>query len=684
MGFFSDRPQPATDDRSSPGSVPPEGKVRRTLARRNKRAMAAVGASLVALIAVITAGSAVTGVAATRSQRALHLATAYQGAVADLLEVDVSEEAFRIAPTTASANAYRRFEGGLDAYLNEISALGKAGDRRLAADVSVENKAYRDATATVFADVKARKPLPATLAFEAGTVQPLYTLMNAQVDRAATEQEASTVSTVAWMQDVGRFVLILDIATLLAGILTVLAASVVVRHYQRDLRDESEHNRYQALHDALTGLPNRTLFQDRTAAALRGSARSGTEVAVMLLDLNRFKEVNDTLGHQYGDALLLQVADRIARSLRGDDSVARLGGDEFAVLLPVSSWDGARIAAERIGNALGQFSVQDVDLEVDASIGVVIADDHDDVESLLRHADVAMYDAKRAHRPYARYEESRDDNSRSRLVLLGDLRRAVENDELILHFQPKIDVATGGVDSVEALVRWQHPTRGLIQPDEFIQIAENTAVIHPLTTKVLHLALAQARRWADRGLPISVAVNISVRSLLDVAFPEHVRRLLAEHGVDPQFLTLEITESAVMTDTAMALRVLQGLDALGIKLSIDDFGTGYSSMAYIKSLPVRELKIDRSFVMGMTADAGNALIVRSTIELGHNLGLRVVAEGVEDQGALEALGQMGCDLLQGYHVCRPVPVAELDRWLEVFCAKPIEPAEPIPLSGLLT
>jgi diguanylate cyclase (GGDEF)-like protein len=466
------------------------------------------------------------------------------------------------------------------------------------------------------------------------------------------------------MRGTGEIVLILDLGALLVTAALVVATGVIIARYQRRLLRDSEVNRHQALHDSLTNLPNRVLFNDRCGVALRASHRSGAEVAVLILDLDRFKDVNDTLGHQYGDELLLQVADRLCATLREADTVARLGGDEFAILLPISGWEDAQEVAERIGSSLqAPFTIRDVALDVEASIGMAIASAGEGVETLVRHADVAMYEAKGEHRPFARYEPSRDDNSRTRLALLGDLRRAITAGELILHYQPKISAATGAVTSVEALVRWQHPSRGLVMPDEFVPIAENTAIIHSLTSEVLRIALTQARRWADDGHPIPIAVNISAHSLMNKAFPTEIAHLLETYGVSPNLLTLELTESAIMSDPNGAVLILQSIDALGVALSVDDFGTGYSSMSYLKALPVQEIKVDRSFVIAMTSDSDNAVIVRSTIELGHNLGLRVVAEGVEDPATRDALIRDGCDYLQGYEICRPIPIEELNEWM---------------------
>ncbi|MDQ2812165.1 MAG: EAL domain-containing protein [Actinomycetota bacterium] len=538
-----------------------------------------------------------------------------------------------------------------------------------------EHNAYIAASAQLFSSIDRHDPVAVTNAIDTRTVDPSFGVMEAQVYRAAAEHEAQALTAAASVRDTSRFVLIVDLVTLLAGIGLVVGGAFVITRYQRDLHSESEHNRYQALHDPLTDLPNRTLFQDRAGVALRTAARSGATVAVLLLDLNRFKEVNDTLGHQYGDHLLLQVADRLRYSLREADSVARLGGDEFAILLPISGWEEALAATQRVGAALQDpFAIYDITLDVDASIGIALAEPGDDVDTLLRHADVAMYEAKAAHHAFARYESSRDDNNLSRLVLLGDLRRAIATGELTLRYQPKINARTGMLSSVEALVRWQHPTLGLLQPDEFIPLAESTAIIHALTTEVLRLALSQARKWADAGRSIPVAVNISARSLLDPGFPAQVQEFLDAHGVAPHLLSLELTETTVMTDRDLALTVLRALDSMGVSLSIDDFGTGYSSMSYLKTLPVKELKIDRSFVMGMANDPDSAVIVRSAVDLGHNLGMTVVAEGVQDSITQSDLAAMGCDLVQGYQICRPIPAEELELWIETHLVTSSSPA----------
>ncbi len=633
----------------------------------NRWAMTGASVGLMALIVVVTVGSLVTSHAAGTSSLAVRTADAYEHAAAAIAAEESLERKYRLQPGPVPRAGHAAAEASLEQAMRQVAVLGGGTDRNLAKVVLREHSAYVAASARLFQSVDRHDPVAVTNAIDARTVDPVFGVMEEQVYAAAALHESGALSAAASVRKIGRFVLVVDLAALLAAIGLVVGGTVVVTRYQRDLHSESEQNRHQSLHDPLTDLPNRTLFQDRTDVALRTAARSGATVAVLLLDLNRFKEVNDTLGHQYGDHLLLLVADRLRGSLRGSDSVARLGGDEFAILLPISGWEEALAATQRVGAALHDpFSMYDIALDVDASIGIALAEPGDDVETLLRHADVAMYEAKTAHRPFARYEASRDDNNVSRLVLLGDLRRAIATGELTLHYQPKISTVTGTLSSVEALVRWTHPTLGFLQPNEFIPLAENTAIIHALTTEVLRLALSQARKWADAGRSIPVAVNISARSLLDPRFPAHVQELLDAHGVAPHLLGLELTETAVMTDHDVALTVLQALDSMGVSLSIDDFGTGYSSMSYLKTLPIKELKIDRSFVTGMANDPDSAVIVRSAVDLGHNLGMTVVAEGVQDSITRSDLTDMGCDLVQGYQICRPIPAKELELWIETY------------------
>jgi diguanylate cyclase (GGDEF)-like protein len=431
---------------------------------------------------------------------------------------------------------------------------------------------------------------------------------------------------------------------------------------------------YQAQHDSLTGLPNRDLLSQRLAEALTAAAPRGRKTGLLLIDLDKFKEVNDTLGHACGDQLLAQIGPRlITGALRGNDTVARLSGDEFAVLLPdIADIDAAVAVGERVLSALhSPFPVGDTTADVAASIGIAVSPVHgDNPTDLLRHADTAMYEAKEAAVGVAVYEPDRTERPPTRFGLLGELRRALDRDELVVHYQPKIDVATNALCGVEALVRWQHPQRGLLPPADFIPVAETTGLIHRLTSYVLDVALAQTRAWSDAGLRVPVAVNLSARCLHDPGLPGRVTRALEKHRVPAELLCLEITESSIMRDPAGALVVLQDFANAGIRLSLDDFGTGYSSMSYLRQLPVGELKVDRSFVSDLVAEHADAVLVRSAVDLGHNLGLSVVAEGVEDAPTLDALHAVGCDIAQGFYVARPMPAEEVNAWI---AAGPYQP-----------
>ena len=438
----------------------------------------------------------------------------------------------------------------------------------------------------------------------------------------------------------------------------------------------------QALHDALTGLPNRVLFAERAAQMVAAARRSGVQPVVMMLDLDRFKEVNDTLGHHQGDELLVQVAARIGGLLRSGETVARLGGDEFTILLADGGPTSGTQAAGRILGAIQEpFDLGGVSVGVEASIGIATCVDAtskvtnaEQAALLLQHADAAMYQAKADRCGFAHYVPGTEQASHNHLAVLGQLRQAFDRDELVLHYQPKVAADTGELLGVEALVRWQHPTRGLLAPGEFIGLAESTTLIHRLTTVVLDKALAFCREWLDQGVRMPVAVNVSARSLLDNAFPGNVAAQLAHHGVPANLLWIELTEGTIMADPDKALGILTELRASGVRLSVDDFGTGYSSMAYLKVLPVDELKIDRMFVQGMTGDASDTVLVQSAIDLGHNLGLSVVAEGVEDSATLTALQSLGADVVQGFHLGRPMTQSLLKQWITHRPAGVAEPS----------
>ena len=437
----------------------------------------------------------------------------------------------------------------------------------------------------------------------------------------------------------------------------------------KTLQRRAEEKEHQALHDVLTGLPNRALFQDRSETALKIGSRERHGVSVMIMDLDRFKEINDTLGHQSGDIVLKEAARRLLSTVRESDTIARLGGDEFAVLLPNVPDPAVSLnVADKIRHALNQpFIVHGLTLDVRASIGIAMYPDHGkDVETLIQRADIAMYLAKSAKTEVEVYTSERDQYSPSRLALVSEMREAIDQNEFILHYQPKVDLKTGQCGGVEALLRWQHPMREIIPPDEFIPLAEHTGLIEPLTRYVLSSALEQCAQWRRKGLTVPVAVNLSARSLLDENFPDHVAEVLKHWGVPPSSLQFEITESTLVSDPKRALGVISRLNQLGVSMSIDDFGTGYSSLSHLRRLPLRELKIDKSFVMNMTNDENDLVIVRSTIDLGRNLGLQVVAEGVENVEVWAKLAELGCDYAQGYYLSRPMPGEDLERWLSIM------------------
>ncbi len=442
---------------------------------------------------------------------------------------------------------------------------------------------------------------------------------------------------------------------------------------------QQEQLRHQALHDSLTGLPNRTLLVDRIDHALEAARRDRQPQALILLDLDRFKEINDTLGHHVGDMVLADLARRLVQPIRESDTIARLGGDEFAVLLPaVSDLERAQRVAERIFRSLdGPFEVEGLKLEVGVSIGIAMYPEHaEDTSRLLQCADVAMYAAKKGHSHIALYDAANDHNSVRHLPLRGELRHAIENETLLFHYQPKIDLKTRRTSSVEALARWEHPEHGFIPPTDFILQAERTGLIQPLSLWAFNTALSQLAEWRGAGLDIGMAVNLSTRTLQEDNLPDLLEELLQKWQVEAHHLTLEITESAIMVDPDRAMSVARRLDAIGLRLSIDDFGTGYSSLAYLKRLPVHELKIDRSFVMQMADDENDAVIVRSTIDLAHNLGLQVVAEGIECERHIDLLADLNCDVGQGYFISYPLPGPELATWMLEAPWRPAQVDEP--------
>jgi diguanylate cyclase (GGDEF)-like protein/PAS domain S-box-containing protein len=418
--------------------------------------------------------------------------------------------------------------------------------------------------------------------------------------------------------------------------------------------------------DALTDLPNRNMLYDRLQTAIRADGKQGGPLGLLLMDLDHFKDINDTLGHHRGDLLLQQVGARLQSVFSGRELIARLGGDEFAVLLPnVAAKQVDAVVEHKILKALeAPFLIQGLPIAVEASIGVALYPEHGTTaDSLLQRADVAMYAAKKSGR-YVIYDPTHDQHTPLRLALLGELRHALDRDQLSLHYQPKVDLTTRQVTGVEALARWQHPEYGFIPPDQFIPPTEQTGLIRPFTRWVLSSAFRQCEAWRRRGLRLDLAVNISARSLHDPQLPGQISELLKTHGMAATALRLEITESAIMEDPGRAIEILKRIRESGIHLSLDDFGTGYSSLGYLKELPVDEVKIDKSFVKDLLTSGNAEAIVRSTIDLGHHLGLKVVAEGVEDEDVWNRLAALGCDAAQGYYMSRPLPTDALTHWLD--------------------
>jgi diguanylate cyclase (GGDEF)-like protein/PAS domain S-box-containing protein len=454
--------------------------------------------------------------------------------------------------------------------------------------------------------------------------------------------------------------------------LVPVEAAGQVSHWVAFLRDVTESRnqilslRHQAMHDGLTDLPNRMMLFDRLEAALNAARDQHTAVALLLMDLDRFKEVNDTFGHHFGDGLLKQVAFRLRNQLKDTDTVARLGGDEFAVVLTgVPDANTVAATARRILNTLQQpFVVEGQVLEVGGSIGIALYPDHGgDARTLMRRADVAMYTAKQDNAGYSFHSQEQERRSPDELSLTVELRSAMRRNELELFYQPKRHLRTGLMTRAEVLLRWQHPTRGLLVPAYFIPIAERTGLIKPMTDWILDRALGQVRAWQDAGAPVHVAVNVSAKSLQEQTLPQRVQALLDKWKIDPRFLKIEITESSIMADPAHALAIMSMLQSMGVRLSIDDFGTGYSSLTHLRQLPVDEIKIDKSFVIGMATSEADAAIVRTVIDLAHNLGKQVCAEGVEEPDTLRRLKEMGCDLAQGYWISRPTNAEEFMQWL---------------------
>jgi diguanylate cyclase len=420
-------------------------------------------------------------------------------------------------------------------------------------------------------------------------------------------------------------------------------------------------------YDALTDLPNRIFFHHYLEQALAVSQHNNKPLALICVDLDRFRDINNSLGLSWGDALLRQIGPRLQSLLCKSDVVARVNGDEFAILLSsIAGIEEATRIVSRILDAFQQpFTVEEYPLEVSVSVGVALCPDHGtNSETLIRRAALAMYTAKRSSTGYAFYTADHDPYSSERFPVMSELRQAIVQNQLVLHYQPKASLSTGQVQQVEALVRWRHPQHGLLPPSRFIPLAEQTGLMKPLSFWVLETALRQRRAWQQAGLDLAVSVNLTMLNLQDSQFPDKIAELLQTWCVPPGQLEVEVTESVLAVDPQQVEENLSRLCRMGVRVAIDDFGTGYSSFASLRCLPVNTIKIDKSFVIGMTTDPHDEIIVRTTIDLGHNLGLTVVAEGVEDREAWDRLSTLGCDLAQGYYLSRPMPAPKLTRWLK--------------------
>ena len=634
------------------------------MARRSRIASVVLVLVLLAVSVFAVWSSLATSIAASGAVAASDLSDEYARATSAVLAEESLERKYRLEPGSDIRTEHNASAAALVSALGQVRRQGDAGDRLVADRVLAQHRDYLEAIDRMFAAVD-RGDAATVLLIDGGQVDPLFKGIQKIVAGASVVKRQVALARLADLQRLETVNRQLTPFVLLGGLVLIAVLVSITRGHRRMLEAERAHAVYDSLHDGLTGLPNRALLADRLGQALRVDARLGTSTGVLLLDLDRFKQINDTFGHHRGDEVLTQVGPRLAGVVRDVDTVARLAGDEFVILLPdvgcaadaISVADTLRAAMET------PFRVEGIDLDVEVSVGVVLSGEHgEDAATLLQRADIAMYAAKTQNLGVCLYDGAVDRQSPARLALFGEFRRALDHHELVLLYQPKLNISTGDLVGAEALVRWQHPERGLVHPDEFIPIIEHTGLIGPLTRYVLDLALAQARAWSDAGRSLTVSVNLSARNLLDEGLPGQVGALLKAHGVAPELLNLEVTESAIMTEPARARQSLEQLAELGIGISIDDFGAGYTSLGQLRYLPVSELKIDKSFVMTMTEDPSNALIVRSVVDLGHNLGFTLVAEGVDTEQILIALAAVGCDVAQGYYLSRPMTADEFDTW----------------------
>jgi diguanylate cyclase (GGDEF)-like protein len=641
------------------GRAPHDRDEPRTRRLRSLATTAALGSVLVALGGYTIIGTARTTLAAQHHGRALAVDASFSDARSAITLEEVHLRHYQVEPSSAVRNRFTRVADSVGPALRRAAEVDPIGASRDVRRLLIEQDAYRllaDQLLDLVADGDPRR----------GTVDrleltPAYYTLQEDIDSVS---RAYHIKAQGQAEDLRRAEIRMLIGTSVGfgiGLMLVAVIWRLVLSYQRRLVQHADASEHLALHDPVTGLPNRTMFHRRLTGAIEALASPDRQLALMMIDLNGFKAVNDTLGHHAGDNLLAEVGRRLKVSARDGDTVARLGGDEFAVLLPdIGDVDAACHIADRLAEALRHDFLLDVGLAaVSGSIGLAIGTMDHSAEALLRQADSAMYRAKSDGGGVAVYDPGIDAEEPDRMALFGELRALLDagdpDGQLTLYFQPQVHIGTATVTAVEALVRWRHPARGLLMPDAFLSIAESRGLEIPLTYHLLDVAAEHAARWHASGRPMVVSVNVSPRCLLHSEFVPRVQAAVARSALPRSLLQLELTERSVMSEPERSRDVLRQIRNLGIKISIDDFGTGFSSLSQLKQLPADELKIDQSFVRGLPNDAEDVVLVRSAIDLAHNLGLTVVAEGVERLDALALLHELGCDLAQGFALSRPSP-----------------------------
>jgi diguanylate cyclase (GGDEF)-like protein len=639
--------------------TPYDGDEPRTRRLRSLATTAALGSVLVALGGYTIIGTARTTLAAQHHGRALAVDAWFSDARSAIALEEVHLRHYQVEPSSAVRDRFTRVADSVGPALRRAAEADPIGAGRDARRLIVEQDAYRLLASQVLDLVADGDPRRGTV--DRLELTPAYYTLQEDIDSVS---RAYHINAQRQAEDLRRAEVRMLIGTSVGfgiGLMLVAVIWRLVLSYQRRLVQNADASEQMALHDPVTGLPNRTMFHRRLTGAIEALASPGRQLALMMIDLNGFKAVNDTLGHHAGDNLLAEVGRRLKISARDGDTVARLGGDEFAVLLPdIGDVVAACQIADRLAEALRHDFVLDVGLAaVSGSIGVAIGARDQSAEALLRQADSAMYRAKSDGGGVAVYDPCVDAEEPDRMAVFGELRALLDagdpDGQLALYFQPQVHIGSATVTAVEALVRWRHPARGLLMPEAFLSIAESRGLEIPLTYHLLDVAAEHAARWHASGRPMMVSVNVSPRCLLHSEFVPRVQAAVARSALPRSLLQLELTERSVMSDPERSRDVLRQIRNLGIKISIDDFGTGFSSLSQLKQLPADELKIDQSFVRGLPDDAEDVVLVRSAIDLAHNLGLTVVAEGVERLDALALLHELGCDIAQGFALSRPSP-----------------------------